>query len=90
MNIRANKKGMSTPTSGTSGDTSGDETSSRGTLESFIPPPSNFEGQNNPFLNLDSLSYGMPVIRPLKRKLSESDIRIDKNGDVGWIQIFRH
>ena len=71
-----------TPTCLTPGDTSGDETSSHGTLDSFIPPPSNFEGQNNPFLNLDSLSYGMPVVRPLKRKLNESDIRIGKNGEV--------
>ncbi|XP_042861960.1 PHD finger protein 19-like isoform X2 [Penaeus japonicus] len=74
--------GITTPNSITPGDTSGDETSSHGTLDSFIPPPSNFEGQNNPFLNLDSLSYGMPVIRPLKRKLNESDIRIGKNGEV--------
>ncbi|MPC26693.1 PHD finger protein 19 [Portunus trituberculatus] len=73
---------VTTPTCLTPGDTSGDETSSHGTLDSFIPPPSNFEGQNNPFLNLDSLSYGMPVVRPLKRKLNESDIRIGKNGEV--------
>ncbi|KAK3884408.1 hypothetical protein Pcinc_011311 [Petrolisthes cinctipes] len=66
----------------TPGDTSGDDTSSHGTLDSFIPPPSNFEGQNNPFLNLDSLSYGVPVIRPLKRKLNEKDIIIGKNGEV--------
>ncbi|KAL7633908.1 UNVERIFIED_CONTAM: hypothetical protein RMT77_015869 [Armadillidium vulgare] len=63
-------------------DTSGDDTSSHGTLESFIPPPTNFEGQNHPFLHLDSLSYGMPIIRPLKRKLNESDIKIGKNGEV--------
>ncbi|XP_076030555.1 polycomb protein Pcl isoform X2 [Oratosquilla oratoria] len=76
------KSTVLTPGSVTPGDTSSDETSSHGTLESFIPPPSNFEGQNNPFLNLDSLSYGLPVIRPLKRKLSESDIRIGKNGEI--------
>ena len=74
--------GCLTPNSITPGDTSGDETSSHGTLDSFIPPPSDFEGRNNPFLNLDSLSYGMPVVRPLKRKLNESDIRIGKNGEV--------
>ncbi|XP_068243045.1 metal-response element-binding transcription factor 2 isoform X1 [Palaemon carinicauda] len=74
--------GSFTPNSITPGDTSGDETSSHGTLDSFIPPPSDFEGRNNPFLNLDSLSYGMPVVRPLKRKLNESDIRIGKNGEV--------
>ncbi|XP_042214233.1 PHD finger protein 19-like isoform X1 [Homarus americanus] len=78
------KSGLEIPTPNciTPGDTSGDETSSHGTLDSFIPPPSNFEGQNNPFLNLDSLSYGLPVVRPLKRKLNESDIRIGKNGEV--------
>lgn len=73
---------LPTPSCHTPEDTSGDETSSHGTLDSFIPPPSNFEGQNNPFLNLDSLSYGMPVVRPMKRKLNESDIRIGKNGEV--------
>lgn len=41
---------MSTPA-----DTSGDETSSRGTLDSFIPPPKDFEGKNNPFRNLSEL-----------------------------------
>ncbi|XP_076303389.1 polycomb protein Pcl [Lasioglossum baleicum] len=39
----------------TSADTSGDETSSRGTLDSFIPPPKDFEGKNNPFRNLSDL-----------------------------------
>lgn len=73
---------LPTPNCLTPGDTSGDDTSSHGTLDSFIPPPSNFEGQNNPFLNLDSLSYGVPVIRPLKRKLNEKDIIIGKNGEV--------
>ncbi|XP_014224593.1 polycomb protein Pcl isoform X3 [Trichogramma pretiosum] len=41
-------------------DTSGDETtSSRGTLDLFIPPPKDFEGKNNPFLNLSEL-LGVP------------------------------
>ncbi|XP_046984913.1 metal-response element-binding transcription factor 2 [Schistocerca americana] len=39
----------------TPGDTSGDETSSRGTLDSFIPPPKDFEGKNNPFHSLTEL-----------------------------------
>ncbi|XP_033226981.1 uncharacterized protein LOC117179371 isoform X2 [Belonocnema kinseyi] len=39
----------------TPADTSGDETSSRGTLDSFIPPPKDFEGKNNPFRNLSEL-----------------------------------
>ncbi|XP_012288737.1 polycomb protein Pcl [Orussus abietinus] len=39
----------------TPADTSGDETSSRGTLDSFIPPPKDFEGKNNPFRNLSDL-----------------------------------
>ncbi|KAG8234247.1 hypothetical protein J437_LFUL007754 [Ladona fulva] len=33
-------------------DGSGEDTSSRGTLDSFIPPPKDFEGRNNPFHNL--------------------------------------
>lgn len=41
--------------SSTPADTSGDETSSRGTLDSFIPPPKDFEGKNNPFRNLNDL-----------------------------------
>ncbi|KAG5326577.1 MTF2 factor, partial [Acromyrmex heyeri] len=36
----------------TPADTSGDETSSRGTLDSFIPLPKDFEGKNNPFSDL--------------------------------------
>ena len=79
-----------------------DDTSSHGTLESFIPPPSNFEGYNNPFLSLDLFTAGSGAggdnkasassaatallaqqqSRPFKRKLSESDIRIGKNGEI--------
>ncbi|KAK5650472.1 hypothetical protein RI129_001501 [Pyrocoelia pectoralis] len=33
-------------------DTSGDETSSKSTLDLIIPPPKDFKGQNNPFLTL--------------------------------------
>ena len=33
-------------------DTSGDETSSKSTLDLIIPPPKDFEGKNNPFLTL--------------------------------------
>ncbi|XP_066596004.1 polycomb protein Pcl isoform X2 [Prorops nasuta] len=44
----------------TPADTSGDETSSRGTLDSFIPPPKDFEGKNNPFRNLNDL-LGTPA-----------------------------
>lgn len=42
-------------TPSTPADTSGDEASSRGTLDSFIPPPKDFEGKNNPFRNLSEL-----------------------------------
>ena len=48
-------------TPSTPADTSGDETSSRGTLDSFIPPPKDFEGKNNPFRNLSEL---LGVIAP--------------------------
>ena len=40
-------------------DTSGDDTSSRGTLDSFIPPPKDFEGNNNPFRSFSEL-FGIP------------------------------
>lgn len=66
-------------------DTSDDEdTSSHGTLDSIIPPPSNFEGHNNPFRNLDlfPLSVSLPLARPLKRKLSQDDSRLSKSGGV--------
>lgn len=33
-------------------DTSGDETSSKSTLDLIIPPPKDFEGKNNPFISL--------------------------------------
>ncbi|XP_046398166.1 uncharacterized protein LOC124164971 [Ischnura elegans] len=39
-------------TTSTPVDGSGEDTSSRGTLDSFIPPPKDFEGRNNPFHNL--------------------------------------
>uniref|UniRef100_A0A6A7FUS8 Polycomb protein Pcl n=1 Tax=Hirondellea gigas TaxID=1518452 RepID=A0A6A7FUS8_9CRUS len=89
----------SSSSSVTAGDTS-DDTSSHGTLESFIPPPSNFDGHNNPFLNLElfpgtgsgaaapapapacSSAAEANVTRPFKRKLSEVDIRIGKNGEI--------
>lgn len=35
-------------------DSSGDDTSSRGTLDSIIPPPVNFQGVNNPFHNVNA------------------------------------
>lgn len=37
-----------------------DDTSSRGTLDSFIPPPKNFEGTNNPFRNLGLFCAPLP------------------------------
>lgn len=83
-------------------DTSGDETSSKSTLDLIIPPPKDFEGKNNPFrafprvddarkrrskditlpLPLTAVIPGKPVGRPLKRQLSEKDIRIGPNGEV--------
>lgn len=69
-------------------ETSSDETSSRGTLDMFIPPPQNFDGLNNPFFNLTSYNQNLPrssgylFVRPLKTRLSEKDIRITKNGEV--------
>lgn len=85
----------------TPGDTSGDDTSSSRTLDSFIPPPKDFEGKNNPFHSVSELLGGapaagpsitlplplnpvitQPMLRPTKRRLSEKDIRIDRNGEV--------
>uniref|UniRef100_A0A0A9XA67 Metal-response element-binding transcription factor 2 n=4 Tax=Lygus hesperus TaxID=30085 RepID=A0A0A9XA67_LYGHE len=62
-------------------DTSGDESSSRGTLDSFIPPPMDFEGRNNPFMTSIPLTL-TPIVRPAKRRLSEKDIRITSNGEI--------
>ncbi|EFX83722.1 hypothetical protein DAPPUDRAFT_301671 [Daphnia pulex] len=69
-------------------ETSSDETSSKGTLDMFIPPPQNFDGLNNPFCNLSTQNQNLPrssgylFVRPLKTRLSEKDIRITKTGEV--------
>ncbi|XP_035429840.1 metal-response element-binding transcription factor 2 isoform X2 [Spodoptera frugiperda] len=96
-------------------ESSGDETSSRGTLDIIIPPLKDFQGKNNPFLMQNSYSskrpflsssvysklngkqnnhhsrFSLPVnlnpamgplVRPMKRKLSEKDIIIGPNGEV--------
>lgn len=96
-------------------ESSGDETSSRGTLDAIIPPLKDFQGKNNPFLmqnsytkkpfksamNLYNKQNGKlnhfhsrfslpiqfnpfigPLVRPMKRKLSEKDIVIGPNGEV--------
>ncbi|CAH1983311.1 unnamed protein product [Acanthoscelides obtectus] len=86
-------------------DTSGDETSSKSTLDAIIPPPKDFEGKNNPFLALlrtnsegndlkvkrkepslplplTAVIPGKPLMRPMKRQLSEKDIIIGPNGQV--------
>ncbi|KAI4457992.1 polycomb-like transcription factor [Holotrichia oblita] len=98
-NLDTNLNELNTPC-----DTSGDETSSKSTLDLIIPPPKDFEGKNNPFLALmrgnvehlkkrskDAITLplpltavipGRPVIRPMKRQLSEKDICIGPNGEV--------
>lgn len=88
-------------------DTSGDETSSKSTLDQIIPPPKDFEGSNNPFLTLlraaadeapskskkknkditlplplTAVIPGKPLMRPMKRQLSEKDIIIGPNGQI--------
>ena len=73
---------------------SSDETSSRGTLDLFIPPPSNFDGLNNPFCSVDSPginrnSKGSYMVRPLKSRLSEKDIRITKTGEIKFKRFVR-
>lgn len=49
-------------------DTSGDETSSKSTLDLIIPPPKDFEGKNNPFLAL--------LERPNKRRSKDNSITL--------------
>lgn len=86
---------------------SSDETSSRCTLDSIIPPPKNFRGKNNPFhsppkntnpnllkgknkfnarkrksVATNLFDTNGPVVRTLKRKLSEKDLIIGENGEV--------
>lgn len=88
-------------------DTSGDETSSKSTLDQIIPPPKDFEGKNNPFLillkaaadeaqsknkkknkditlplPLTAVIPGKPLMKPMKRQLSEKDIVIGPNGQI--------
>ncbi|CAG0886361.1 unnamed protein product [Cyprideis torosa] len=52
------------------------KTPSGGPLESFLPPPKDFEGENHPFRD------SMPLFLKTKRKLSEKDIRVGKNGEI--------
>ena len=76
-------------------ETSGDETSTRCTLDVFIPPPKNFNGMNNPFASLPSPLSGsrcqssVLFVRPLKTRLSEKDIRITKNGEIKRKRLIR-
>ncbi|KAJ8985691.1 hypothetical protein NQ317_014340 [Molorchus minor] len=51
-------------------DTSGDETSSKSTLDAIIPPPKDFEGKNNPFLILPR------VLEDVKAKKKSKDITL--------------
>lgn len=66
-------------------DTSGPEDSrpaSPCTLDAFIPPPTDFEGSNNPFHSFPLSLAPTQRIVPTKRRLSEKDIRITSNGEV--------
>ena len=77
-------------------ETSSDETS-RSTLDVFIPPPKNFDGLNNPFCSLETSNVNRAskssnssyVVRPLKTRLSEKDIRITKTGEVKFKRFVR-
>ena len=44
-----------------------DDTSSRGTLDSFIPPPKDFEGTNNPFRDLGLFRAPDVTVPPLSK-----------------------
>lgn len=84
--VGEDNSGINSSISATPIETSGDETYSRGTLDLFIPTPKDFDGLNNPFYNLtDNHRFSkssLLVVRPLKTKLSEKDIRITKSGEV--------
>ncbi|BES94008.1 Hypothetical proteinD [Nesidiocoris tenuis] len=69
-------------------DTSGDESSSRGTQDSTIPPQLDYEGRNNSFRSM--LPVGMtPLVRPAKRRLSEKDIRVTSSGEIKRRRVMR-
>ena len=86
LSIGEDKTGMNSSISATPIETSSDETYSRGTLDLFIPTPKDFDGLNNPFCNLIGdggfSKSSLIVVRPLKTKLSEKDIRITKSGEI--------
>ncbi|KAJ8917154.1 hypothetical protein NQ315_012646 [Exocentrus adspersus] len=52
-------------------DTSGDETSSKSTLDAIIPPPKDFEGKNNPFLALLKMASEDRQTKKKKKKNKE-------------------
>ncbi|XP_023216554.1 metal-response element-binding transcription factor 2-like isoform X2 [Centruroides sculpturatus] len=52
------------------------------TLDVIIPPPSNFEGLNHPFWDLNWPRGQNSSMCPVKRKLSKEDIRVSKNGEI--------
>lgn len=66
-------------------DSTDDDNSSRGTLDSIIPPPNNFNGSNNPFSSYDlpqqRVSLFNGIRPPVKRKLRCGDLCV-KNGIV--------
>lgn len=53
-------------------DTSGDETSSKSTLDLIIPPPKDFNGKNNPFLALLRGSSGRGEEMGKKRRSKDA------------------
>ncbi|XP_072936225.1 polycomb protein Pcl isoform X2 [Epargyreus clarus] len=56
-------------------ESSGDETSSRGTLDAIIPPLKDFQGKNNPFLMQNSYS---------SKTFSASNVYNKQNGKPGY------
>lgn len=60
---------------------SSDEKSNRGTLDSIIPPPRDFFGSNNPFLNDKSTSLN--IIRNLPSSSDKNSSMINHTNSIG-------
>ncbi|XP_022250696.1 metal-response element-binding transcription factor 2-like [Limulus polyphemus] len=58
-----------------------DDASSRNTLDTIIPPPTNFEGINHPFRELDQPLSSSPQSQPMKNQLNEDDFQDFRNGE---------
>ncbi|XP_076356747.1 metal-response element-binding transcription factor 2-like [Tachypleus tridentatus] len=58
-----------------------DDASSRSTLDTIIPPPTNFEGINHPFRELDQPVSSTQHSQPMKSQLNEDEFQVFRNGE---------